>query len=148
RPLVMAEIGLDSRRHGEDGQAQSLRWQIEAAFEAGCAGVFVFAWTDEWVRGGCDIADWDFGLTTRGRLPKQGLRAVSASFAKVPFGADHSWPAISVVVCSYNGARTVEQTLVALRKLDYPRREIIVVDDGSTDETAVIAAKYADKLIR
>jgi len=148
RPLVMAEIGLDSRRHGEDGQAQSLRWQIEAAFEGGCAGVFVFAWTDEWFRGGCDIADWDFGLTTRERRPKQALQAVSASFAKIPFGADHDWPAISVVVCSYNGARTVEQTLVALSKLDYPRREIIVVDDGSTDATAAIAAKYADKLIR
>ena len=82
RPLVMAEIGLDSRRHGEDGQAQSLRWQIEAAFEAGCAGAFVFAWTDEWFRGGCDIADWDFGLTTRERRPKQALQAVSTSFEK------------------------------------------------------------------
>ena len=29
----------------------------------GCAGTFVFAWTDEWHRGGHDIEDWDFGLT-------------------------------------------------------------------------------------
>jgi beta-galactosidase/beta-glucuronidase len=51
RPLIMAEIGLDSRRHGEDAQAQALDWQIRTAFAAGCAGAFVFAWTDEWYRG-------------------------------------------------------------------------------------------------
>src|SRR4029453_5116564 len=58
RPLVMSELGLDSRRNGETQQAESLDWQIETAFEAGCAGVFVFAWTDEWFCGGNDITDW------------------------------------------------------------------------------------------
>ena len=43
---------------------------------AGCAGAFVFAWTDEWHRGGHDIEDWDFGLTTRDRRPKPALAAV------------------------------------------------------------------------
>src|ERR1043165_3743150 len=37
-PLVMAEIGLDSRRNSEDVQAASLNWQIRTAFEEGCAG--------------------------------------------------------------------------------------------------------------
>jgi O-antigen biosynthesis protein len=148
RPLVMAEIGLDSRRNGEDRQAESLRWQIDAAFEAGCAGAFVFAWTDEWFRGGQDVSDWDFGLVTRERRPKLALQAVSSAFEKVPFGADRIWPKVSVVVCSHNGARTIEQTLSALKRLDYPSYEIIVVDDGSTDRTAAIAAAYADNLFR
>ena len=65
RPLVMAELGLDSRRHGEAQQARTLRWQLASAFAAGCAGAFVFAWTDEWHRGGHDVDDWDFGLTDR-----------------------------------------------------------------------------------
>ena len=81
RPLVMAEIGLDSRRNGEVAQAESLDWQIASAFEAGCAGAFVFAWTDEWFRGGHDITDWDFGLTTRERRPKQALQSVVRRFA-------------------------------------------------------------------
>ena len=148
RPLVMAEIGLDSRRNGEDRQAQSLRWQIEAAFEAGCAGAFVFAWTDEWFRGGHDILDWDFGLVTRERRPKPALQAVSSAFEKVPVAACSTWPKVSVVVCSHNGARTIEQTLSALKRLEYPDYEIIVVDDGSTDRTAAIAAMYADSLFR
>ena len=63
RPLIMTEMGLDSLRHGEDTQAQVLGWQIGTAFAAGCTGAFVFAWTDEWHRGGYDIEDWDFGIT-------------------------------------------------------------------------------------
>src|SRR5207249_3025439 len=70
RPLVMSEIGLDSRRHGEHMQARTLDWQVRSAFAAGCAGAFVYAWTDEWHRAGEDVEDWDFGLTRRNRQPK------------------------------------------------------------------------------
>jgi GT2 family glycosyltransferase len=148
RPLVMTEIGLDSRRNGEDAQAQSLHWQIRTAFEAGCVGAFVFSWTDEWFRGGQEIADWDFGLVTRERRPKPALRTVSARFAETPFSTDLTWPRISVVVCSYNGARTIAESLAALENLDYPDYEVIVVDDGSIDETSRLAGKYAVRLIR
>src|SRR5262249_10521039 len=41
RPLVMAEIGLDSRRNGEIQQAEVIDWQIRTIFAAGCAGIFV-----------------------------------------------------------------------------------------------------------
>jgi O-antigen biosynthesis protein len=148
RPLLMTEMGLDSRRNGQERQALSLDRQIEAAFELGCAGVFVFAWTDQWFRGGHEIEDWDFGLTTRNREPKKAFAAVRARFAAVPFPLDRPWPRISVVVCSYNGAATIGQTLAELEQLNYPDYEVIVVDDGSTDETAIIAAKHKVRLIR
>ena len=73
RPLVLAEIGLDSMRNGQQKQADVLRWQIETIFGKGCAGMFVFAWTDEWWRGGFEIEDWDFGLVDRQRRPKPAL---------------------------------------------------------------------------
>src|SRR6266511_893351 len=92
RPLVMAEIGLDSRRHGEDEQAVALSWQISTSFLAGCAGAFVFSWTDEWHRGGHDIEDWDFGLTDRERRPKPALATVREAFARTPFPPGLSWP--------------------------------------------------------
>ena len=148
RPVLMAEIGLDSRRNGEDGQAQSLGWQIATTFEAGCIGAFVFAWTDEWFRGGHDIADWDFGLVTRERRAKQALHTVTTSFSECPFSISSTWPSISVIVCSYNGERTIEETLAGLQTLDYPNYEVIVVDDGSTDRTSAIAGKYPVRLIR
>jgi GT2 family glycosyltransferase len=147
RPLLMAEIGLDSRRHGEQAQGESLAWQIRSVFRSGCVGAFVFAWTDEWYRGGYDIDDWDFGLTTRQREEKPALAAVAKAFAEAPFPPDIAWPALSVVVCSYNGARTIRDTLEGLKRLSYPDYEVIVVNDGSTDATPEIAAEYDVKLI-
>jgi O-antigen biosynthesis protein len=147
RPLIMSELGLDSRRNGEESQARTLDWQIRTTFAAGCAGAFAYAWTDEWYRGGAAVDDWDFGLTRRDRSPKPALAVVRAAFADVPFPHDLRWPRISVVVCTYNGARTIRDCLEGLRKLEYPDFEVIVVDDGSTDDTAVIARTYGVCLI-
>ena len=147
RPLVMAEIGLDSLRNGEELQAQTLDWQVRSTFEAGCAGCFIFAWTDEWYRGGFEIEDWDFGLTNRQRHPKPALQTVSQAFGSAPFPTDFSWPRISVAVCSYNGASTIRDTLEQLQYLDYPDYEVIVVDDGSTDGVANIAQEYDVRVI-
>ncbi len=147
RPLLLGEVGLDSRRNGPTEQAESLRWQLSRAFAAGCAGTFVFAWTDEWHRGGHDIDDWDFGLTDRERRPKPALSTVQDAYADAPFAA-RTWPRVSVVVCSHNGARTIGRTCEGLLEVDYPDLEVIVVDDGSTDETAAIAGEFGFKVIR
>ena len=147
RPLVLAEIGLDSRRNGELAQAESLAWQVRSGFTQGCAGTFAFAWTDEWHRGGFDIEDWDFGLTTRDRRPKPALDALRRTYAQVPFPTDTAWPRVSVVVCSYNGSRTIRDTLEGLKRVEYPNFEVIVVNDGSTDATPQIAAGYDARLI-
>lgn len=147
KPLLMAEIGLDSRHQGTQAQAQSLAWQVRTAFAAGCAGTFVFAWTDEWYRGGHDIEDWDFGLTTRDRQPKPALTEVTRAYAELPFPADVDWPKVSAVVCSYNGARTIRDTLEGLKHLAYPNYEVIVVNDGSSDTTPDIAKEYDVTLI-
>jgi glycosyltransferase involved in cell wall biosynthesis len=148
RPLVLAEIGLDSRRHGVLAQARALDAQVRAAFAAGCAGAFVFAWTDEWWRGGHDVRDWDFGLTDRERVPKPALAAVQSAMAELPLPKNGGSPRISVIVCTYNGARTIRDCLDGLLQLEYPDYEVVVVDDGSTDATAAIAREYPVRLIR
>ena len=148
RPLVMSEIGLDSRRNGEHAQARMLDWQVRTAFAAGCAGAFVYAWTDEWYRGGAEVDDWDFGLTRRDRRPKPALHAVRDAFQEVPFPPDLPGPRVSVVVCAHNGARTLADCLDGVRRLAYPDYDVIVVDDGSTDQTAAIARRYDCRLIQ
>jgi glycosyltransferase involved in cell wall biosynthesis len=142
RPLVLAEVGLDSRRNGSEQQAETLGWQIDACLGAGCAGLFVFAWTDEWHRGGHDILDWDFGLTTREREAKPALDAVAAAFAPNPQIAASPAPRMSVVICTYNGSATLRQCLEAALTLHYPNYEVIVVCDGCTDNCAQIARDY------
>jgi len=158
RPLLMAELGLDSRRNGTHAQARVLDWQLETAFSAGCAGAFVFAWTDDWyvqylspegkASGGAAIEDWDFGLTDRRRRPKPALATVSRRIASLPFSREGAWPRMSVVVCTHNGERTLRFCLDGIARLSYPDFEVIVIDDGSTDGTAAIASEYDVRLIR
>ena len=148
RPLILSEVGLDSRRNGEDRQAQSLDWLIRTAFTSGGAGIFVFAWTDEWYRGGFEIEDWDFGLTRRDGTEKVALDIVRRTFTETPFCAERNWPLISVVVCSYNGHRTLRECLAGISKVEYPNFEVIVIDDGSSPPLEPIVAQYGFRAIR
>lgn len=148
RPLLVTEIGLDSRRNGEAAQAACLDWQIRGTFGAGCAGAFVYSWTDEWYRGGEEVTDWDFGVTSRERKPKAALPVVRKAFDEVPFSKETTWPKISVVVCSFNGSQTIRGCLEGIEKIRYPNYEAIVVDDGSTDSTGDIARQFKVTLIQ
>ena len=49
------------------------------------------------------------------------------------FGDHMKLPRISVVVASYNGARTIADCLDGCMQLKYPDYEVIVINDGSTD---------------
>jgi len=148
RPLVMTEIGLDSMRNGEHAQAETLAWQIRATQRLGCAGTFLFSWSDEWFRGGHEITDWAFGLTTRDGEPKPALAAVGDAFAGRPQPVSGEWPLISVVVCTYNGSSTIRQCLEGLQRLDYPSFEVLVIDDGSTDGVLDIVREYDVELVQ
>ncbi len=147
KPLVLAEIGLDSHRNGVDKQAEILTWQIQTIFAKGCAGMFVFSWTDEWWRGGSEIMDWDFGLVDRQRHPKPALYAAQNAMNVVPLAVKEDYPFFSVVVCTYNGSPTIRDTMEGLQKLQYPYFEIIVINDGSTDRVADIIKEYPVQLI-
>src|SRR5207249_10244006 len=93
------------------------------------------------------VHDWAFGLTRRDRRPKKALAAVREAFAEVPFPQDRPCPRISVVVCTYNGGRVIRDCLEGLRKLDYPDFEVIVVNDGSTDNTEAVLGEYDFRVI-
>src|SRR6476661_4282570 len=52
---------------------------------------------------------------------------------------------ISVIIPAYNAARTLAETLESLLVQTFPNWEAIVVDDGSSDETAAIASQFTQK---
>lgn len=55
---------------------------------------------------------------------------------------EESLPPVSVVLCAHNEAYNLSQYLQALLTQDYPEYEVIVVDDGSEDETRAIIERY------
>ena len=144
RPLLLGEIGMDTLRHGETEQAEFLGGHLAEAALLGLAGAFVFSWTDDWYTNNCQIEDWAFGLTTADRMPKPACQAVSDVFGQPTSRLLPTSPRVSVVVCSYNGGRTLPQCLQSLSELDYPDYEVILVDDGSTDKTQEIAARFPE----
>jgi len=147
RPLLITELGLDSLRKGTEAQASLIEGEVRASFAWGAAGVFVYAWTDEWHRSGEDVTDWDFGLVRRDRSPKPALAATARAFRNVPFASEPHGPRISIVICTYNGSRTLRDCLEGVSRVEYPDFETIVVNDGSTDAVPVIAAEYDVRLI-
>ena len=145
KPLLLAEAGACSRHEGEAGQAELTATQVRTAFREGACGAFAYAWTDEWWRGGQDVKDWAFGLVDAQRRPKPALAAVTQAFAEAPFPVEEqkSWPKVSVVVCAYNAADTLEDCLGSLERLSYPDYEVVLVNDGSKDVTPAIARAHA-----
>jgi len=148
RPFVLTELGMCSLRHGEERQADFIDWQLEETFDHGCAGVVIFGWTDPFFQDGCLIDEWGFGLVNADRKPKPSYDVVARRFTtSTPFPPDRQWPKVTVVVAAYNSGRTIDKCLKSLMTLNYPDYEVIVVNDGSTDDTEEIAKLYPFRLI-
>jgi glycosyltransferase involved in cell wall biosynthesis len=62
------------------------------------------------------------------------------------FNCSMNSPLISCVVPVYNGERYLGEAIESILKQSYRPIEIIIADDGSTDETASIAAGYGKQL--
>ena len=56
-------------------------------------------------------------------------------------------PFVSIIIPAYNCEKTISKCLNSLLNLNYPKYEIIIVDDGSTDSTPEILNSYHDKII-
>ncbi|MBV9284810.1 MAG: glycosyltransferase family 2 protein [Acidimicrobiia bacterium] len=151
RPLVLGEVGLhagDGDEAGERRQADAVDWQLETALERGVAGTCIFSWTDEWWVGDAAVEGWRFGLTRADRSPRPALGVAERWNARTVADLHDrdEWPSISVVVCAYNAEDTLDECLTHACALDYPKLEVIVVDDGSTDATADIARRHDVRL--
>jgi O-antigen biosynthesis protein len=144
KPLMLGEYGIDTHREKtEDEQADILATHVRCVFDEGLAGTFIFSYTDDWFTGGMQIEDWKFGLVRRDRTPKASFHAVKQLFDRVPQVSGAQLPKISVIICSYNGASTVESCLASMTKIRYPGEvEIIFVDDGSKDNTQEIVRRF------
>lgn len=53
------------------------------------------------------------------------------------------WPVVSVIITSYDYGRFLTDAIESVLGQNYPRLEVVVVDDGSTDTTHDVVARYA-----
>ena len=136
RPFLLAEAGADSIREGLDGQARHHR-DARPRGVRGRRGRRGGVCLDRRVvarrpHGG------RLGVRPGGRgAPAQagaGRRVARVRRGAVPAATQQAaWPKVSVVVCAYNAADTIDDCLTSLSALTYPNAEIIVVNDGSRD---------------
>ena len=54
-------------------------------------------------------------------------------------------PLVSILICAYNAEEWIAETIESAIAQTWPRKEIIVVDDGSTDRTAEVARRFASR---
>ncbi len=77
------------------------------------------------------------------------LKWMSARFPR-PVSKRRIQPPITVLIAAYNGAKYIARKLDSVLALEYPRErmEILVISDGSTDETEEIVRSYAGRGVR
>lgn len=56
-------------------------------------------------------------------------------------------PKVSIIIPVYNGEKYVKKAIKSALKQNYKNKEIIVINDGSTDDTEKIVKKFKDKII-
>lgn len=68
----------------------------------------------------------------------------------IPKAEEIANPLVSVVMATYNGERFIDAQIRSILSQTYTNLEIIIVDDGSTDQTYTILESYAlkDRRIR
>lgn len=64
------------------------------------------------------------------------------------FYTDDELPLVSVIIPAYNEEKTIAKTIKSILKSEYPSFEVLVVDDGSKDNTWKIMQEFKGKNVR
>ena len=56
-------------------------------------------------------------------------------------------PKVSIIIPAFNASKTIGECISAVTHSDYPDVEIIVVDDGSVDDTLMIAESFSQVIV-
>ena len=76
------------------------------------------------------------------------LLLIREQFVRLTLSDDQSvdiWPVVSIIIPARNEADSIETALKSVLALDYPNKEIIVINDRSTDATGDILARLAQE---
>src|SRR5438132_8680136 len=71
-----------------------------------------------------------------------------SALTKTFTGGSNNMPEVSVVIPAYNSAHYLKAAIESVLSQTFADFELIVVDDGSTDDTAALVRAYNDPRIR
>jgi len=83
----------------------------------------------------------------RGDMFTHGRQGLGRGVRLTGRGSASVTPRVSIIVPVHNGAETLPACLAAIKASEYPNFELIVVDDGSTDESGSIAEAMGCRVI-
>ncbi|MFC7671414.1 glycosyltransferase family 2 protein [Hymenobacter humi] len=55
-----------------------------------------------------------------------------------------AYPLVSIIIPCYNYGHFLSEAIESAQQQSYPAKEILVVDDGSTDHTKALVARYPE----
>jgi glycosyltransferase involved in cell wall biosynthesis len=91
------------------------------------------------------LSDWKGAPAVGGRSRRNSAAALT-TIGSPAAGASHHSPVVSVVIPCYNGAAFLKDALDSVLNQTYQSIEIIVVNDGSTDDFADVIAPYRSRV--
>lgn len=143
---------LIDRAHEEDG------WLIFATHDIaedhtrfGCTPKFFEQVVRYSKRSGARILPVSQALEVLGASDCRRTSVTSPRVAEatcVPVGQPALKPLVSILIPAYNAEEWIADTLRSALAQTWPNKEIIVVDDGSTDQTLAVARKFESDLVR
>lgn len=71
-----------------------------------------------------------------------------ANLRSAPSGIGGAPPLVSICIPTYRGAQTIGATIESVLIQDFKNFELIIVDDGSPDDTAAVVATFSDTRVR
>lgn len=142
RPLVVTDLDPPSAGPTAVMQARDLANRLNALDRSGCAGAVVADWAGEFsvAEEPADPRSTSL-VTTDGALKPLG-RCVETWARQDVKDLRRTWPRVTALVRANNSESTIERCLSALELSDYHDLEVIVCDEGSTDRTLDLAARF------
>ena len=104
-------------------------------------GVLAYEGYTLWNSGYRAVILWGFTITFWSVMLMVPLSLYS-KYKEGQMGYPPHYPTISVIIPAYNEEKVIAKTIESVLEADYTKKEIIVVDDGSIDNTLQIANRY------
>jgi len=113
----------------------------------GLAGMLAYEGYTAWESGYRAVILWGLTLVFWSTLLMIPLSVYSKNKEDNVPTTPHT-PLVSIIIPAYNEEKVIANTIESTLEINYPNKDIIVVDDGSKDNTLQIAKRYQDKGVK